>query len=245
MSEDLRGLLRKAAAELDRPTALLLLLAACLPVVYVYQGVPAFYLAHVGDPHHPLAELYAQLWRFGAVFALFFLVPAALWRLVARRPLAELGLRLGDWRAGLRVVLPAAVVLAPVLWLNSAAPDFQAEYPMAKIAARSTTMLLAYELLYALYYWGWEFLFRGALQLGLRPRLGLAGACGVQLLPSVLLHIGKPMGETWSAVLAAPLFGLVAARTRSFLPLFVLHWGIGVGNDLFCAARQGLIWSGG
>ncbi len=37
----------------------------------------------------------------------------------------------------------------------------------------------------------------------------------------------------------------MAARTRSFLPLFVLHWGIGVGNDLFCAARQGLIWSGG
>jgi hypothetical protein len=243
---DLRQVFRAALKELDRSSATLLLLAACMPVIYVYQGVPQFFVRHlapvwVGEAD-PLLELYAQLWRFGAVFILFFVLPALAYRLVVRRPLADLGLRLGDWRAGLRVALPALALLLPALWLNSAAADFQAEYPMAKVATRSATMLVAYELAYGLYYWGWEFLFRGALQLGLKARLGVVGAGMVQLLPSVLLHIGKPVGETWSAVLAAPLFGALAVRTGSFLPLFLLHYLIGVQNDLFCAARQGLIW---
>lgn len=219
----------------------LLVMAACLPVVYVYQGGPAFYLAHLSSASSPFAPLYAQLWRFDAVFLLFFVVPAVVWKVVFRRPLAELGFRLGDWRFGMRVVLPALLILTPVLWLNAGSADFQAEYPMAKVATQTIELFVLYELAYALYYWGWEFLFRGALQLGLKRRLGLVGACMVQLLPSVLLHIGKPVGETWSAVAAAPVFGLIAVRSRSFVPLFVLHYAIGVGNDLFCAIRQGLL----
>jgi membrane protease YdiL (CAAX protease family) len=238
-SAGLRAILRLAAGELDRPTAVLLILAATMPVVYVYQGTPEFYLSlcSPGGRNGVTAELY----RFGAVFVLFFVVPALCYRLLARRPLAELGFRLGDLRAGLTIVLAALAALTPVLWLVSFDPAMQREYPLAKQATASVGLLVAYELAYGLYYWGWEFLFRGALQLGLRPRLGLVGACAVQLLPSVLLHIGKPVGETWAAVVAAPAFGLMAVRTGSFLPLFLVHWGIGVLNDVFCSWRQGLL----
>jgi membrane protease YdiL (CAAX protease family) len=239
--EDLRALTRRALAELDRPAWLLLALAACMPVVYVYQGAPAFYIQRVAPPGAAQLEVAAQLWRFGSAFVLFFVVPALSWRLVARRPLRELGLRLGDWRAGLRITGIALVVLCPLLWFSSAQADFLAEYPMARAAFDSARLIVIYELCYGLYYWGWEFLFRGALQLGLTPALGISGACIVQLLPSVLLHIGKPVGETWAALVAAPAFGLVAVRTRSFLPLFVLHYAIGVLNDLFCALRLGLM----
>ena len=238
----LREVVRQAAAEVDRATVLLLVLAACMPVVYVYQGVPQFYLAHLARPLDHMAPLYAQYWRFGAVFVLFFVVPALAWRLLARRPLADLGLRLGDWRAGLKIVLPALVLVLPVLWISAGDPAMQAEYPLEKTATRNMLLFAQYQALYGLYYWGWEFLFRGALQLGLRPKLGITGSCMVQLLPSVLLHIGKPIGETWGAVLAAPLFGAVALRTRSFLPVFVFHFGIGVINDVMCSMRAG-IWS--
>jgi len=239
--ESVLGILRQAATELDRPTLVLLLSAACLPVVYVYQGSPEFYLAHLGRLDDPLAPLYAQLWRFGAVAALFFLVPALAYRLVARRPLSELGLCVGRPGAGLRTVGLLLLPLLLLLWISSADPAFLREYPMARVAAQSPGRLVAYELAYGLYYLGWEFLFRGALQLGLRHRLGFVGACMIQLLPSVLLHIGKPVGETWGALVAAPVFGAVAVRSGSFLPLFLLHWCIGVANDLMCAARQGLL----
>ena len=236
-----RSVARAFWAEVDRPTLLLLVLAAALPVVYVYQGVPQFYVAHLADPADPMAPVFAQYWRFGAVFALFFMIPAAAWRLLARRPLTELGLRLGDHRAGLKLVGVSLAVVVPVLWINATAPDMQAEYPLAKEATHSARLFVIYELVYVLYYWGWEFLFRGALQLGLRRKMGLAGSCMVQLLPSVLLHIGKPVGETWGAVVAAPIFGAVAVRTRSFLYVFLFHYTIGVVNDVFCAMRQGLL----
>ena len=232
---------RAALAEVDRPTLLLLALAACMPVVYVYQGVPQFYTTHLADTQDAMAPVYAQYWRFCAVFVLFFIIPAAAYRLLARRPLAELGLRLGDHRTGLKVVAAALVVVVPVLWINAAAPEMQAEYPLAKEATGDLRRFVIYELLYVLYYWGWEFLFRGALQLGLLRKMGLAGSCMVQLLPSVLLHIGKPLGETWGAVVAAPIFGALAVRTRSFLYVFLFHYTIGVVNDLFCAMRQGLL----
>ena len=235
------GLARALWAELDRPTALLLLLAACLPVVYVYQGVPSFYLAHLAAPGDAATPVYAQYWRFGAVFVLFFVVPAVAWRLVARRPLTELGLRAGDVGVGLKFVAVALAVAVPALWINAADPQMQAEYPLAREAFGDTAALVTYELLYVLYYWGWEFLFRGALQLGLLRKMGLAGSCMVQLLPSVLLHIGKPLGETWGAVLAAPVLGAVAVRTRSFLYVFLFHYTIGVVNDLFCAVKLGLL----
>ena len=243
MPESYREIVRRAAGELDRPTLLLLVMAACLPVLYVYQGVPAFYIAHLADAAAPPARtaVYAQYWRFGAVFVRFFVVPALVWRLGARRPLAELGLRLGDVRAGLMVVGVALGVVVPLLWVNAGMPEMQAEYPLAREATAELSTLVLYELVYVLYYWGWEFLFRGALQLGLRPRLGVVGSCMVQLLPSVLLHIGKPLGETWGAVVAAPIFGAVALRTRSFLYVFLFHYSIGVINDLFCAMRQGLL----
>lgn len=237
----LAEIFRSAAAEIDRPAALLLVLAACLPVIYVYQGVPSFYMAHLADKANPMAPVHAQLWRFGAVFVLFFVVPALAYSLLARRPLRDLGLRLGDWRAGLRLALPALVVVIPGLWVSAGQADFQAEYPLAKEAAQTVPLFIIYELLYVLYYWGWEFLFRGALQLGLLERLGLVGSMMVQELPSVLLHIGKPVGETWGAVVAGPLLGAVAVRTRSFLYVFLFHYGIGVLNDVFCAMRQGLL----
>ena len=232
---------RAAFAEVDRPTLLLLAMAAILPVAYVYQGVPQFYTTHLADMQDAMTPVYAQYWRFGAVFVLFFVIPAAAYRLLARRPLAELGLRLGDYQAGLKVVAAALVVVVPVLWINSAAPEMQAEYPLAREATGELRRFVIYELLYVLYYWGWEFLFRGALQLGLLRKMGLTGSCMVQLLPSVLLHIGKPLGETWGAVVVAPIFGALAVRTRSFIYVFLFHYTIGVVNDVFCAMRQGLL----
>lgn len=235
------ALWRRTTAPLDRATALLLLQAAVMPVIYVYQGQPAFYRAHLATAGDALAPVKAQIWRFSSVFVLFFAIPALLHRGVARRPLAELGLTRSRWPLATPLCLASLALAAPLLWLSAADPAFQAEYPLAPEAAASSGRFALYLLSYALYYWGWEFFFRGALQLGLCRRLGPLAALMVQLLPSVLLHIGKPAGETWGALLAAPLLGAVALRGGAVLPLFLFHYGLGVLNDLFCAARAG-IW---
>lgn len=233
---------RQALAPLDRGSAVLLLCAVCMPVVYFYQGRPWFYEAHVPKLSPEWPGVQAQLWRFGAAFLLFFALPALAYRVVGRRPLADLGLRLGDWRLGLKLSLGAVAVVTPMLWFGAANPEMQKTYPMAAEAAASPLVFMLYEASYALYYWGWEFFFRGALQLGLEQSLGFTGALMTQWIPSVLLHVDKPLVETWGAVLVGPPLGLAAARTRSFLYIFLFHYAIGVINDLFCTVYTGSWW---
>ncbi len=236
-----REVVRGAVKGLDRAGGLLLLCAVCMPVIYWYQGRPFFFKEHFASPGGAGIEVHAQLWRFLAAFLLFFALPALGYRLLGGKSLGDLGLRLGDWRMGLKLALIALAVTTPALWISAADPAMQRTYPLAPEAAGDPSIFAMYEASYALYYWGWEFFFRGALQLGLTPALGFTGAMMTQWLPSVLIHFDKPLMETWGAVLVGPLFGVAAARTRSFLYIFLFHYGIGVINDIFCAMRQGLL----
>jgi uncharacterized protein len=235
-----KAIWREALAPLDRASAWLMLCAVCMPVVYWYQGRPGFYEQHIPALTDALPTVQAQLWRFVAAFTLFFVVPALGWRLLSGRPLAGLGVRLGDWRLGLKLALVAVLVASPGLWISAASPEMQRTYPMAVEAPTGPALFMLYELAYALYYWGWEFFFRGALQLGLMSALGFSGAMMTQWLPSVLIHFEKPLAETWGAVLVGPLLGMAAVRTRSCLYVFLFHYAIGVINDVFCATRQGM-----
>jgi len=75
------------------------------------------------------------------------------------------------------------------------------------------------------------------LQLGMEKRLGPVLAMLLQLLPSALIHMRKPFGETLSAIPGAFLMGIVAWRSRSIVYAVLLHWAIGALTDLFCWLR--------
>jgi hypothetical protein len=77
----------------------------------------------------------------------------------------------------------------------------------------------------ALYMFAWEFLFRGYMLFGLEKSMGI-NAIFVQTIPFVLLHLGKPFLETLFCIPGGFIFGYVAYRTRSFLPCFIIHFGI-------------------
>jgi hypothetical protein len=57
-------------------------------------------------------------------------------------------------------------------------------------------------------------------------------------VPSTLLHIGKPWGETSSAIVAGICFGAIALRTRSMLYPLLLHWYVGIATDFFSILNQ-------
>jgi membrane protease YdiL (CAAX protease family) len=67
-----------------------------------------------------------------------------------------------------------------------------------------------------------EFFFRGFLIFGLKDRLKEV-AIFVQVIPFVLVHIGKPEIETLSTILTGILFGYIAYRGRSFWPAYIIH----------------------
>jgi membrane protease YdiL (CAAX protease family) len=219
-----------------------------LMLVYLYQGQRGFFYEHLASGLLPGAsgaevEWWGTLYQFASACVLFLLVPLVLLKFLGREKLKDLGLGLGDVKFGLWVVLLGWLVLALPGGLSAGGmEDMRAEYPLAKLSVESGSRFVVYQLAYGLlYYVAWEAFFRGFLQMGLRPHIGDLPAILVQTAASTLLHIGKPMGETWAALLAGFLFGALMLRMRSIWPLVLVHWGLGLLTDVFCARASG-IW---
>ena len=87
-------------------------------------------------------------------------------------------------------------------------------------------------LTYLTFYLGWEFCFRGFMQHGLRQTMGDANALFVQVAASALLHIGKPTSESFGAIAAGIVWGVIAFRSRSLLAGLLLHFLLGITLDL-------------
>jgi membrane protease YdiL (CAAX protease family) len=215
--------------------ALVLLLSiSVLLTVYQYYGTAPFFRQHlevVASPGFPLFN-YAT-YSFLTCILLLLVVPAFIMKVGFKESLAELGLGWGDWKLGLKVVAVLFPLIALLLiWPTSRQADFQAEYPLYREAGATLSLFMAYEVSYGLYYLGWEFFFRGYMLFGLRKHVGDINAILIQTIPSTLMHIGKPDGEIFAAILAGLLFGLIALRTRSIVYVFLLHWLIGVLLDV-------------
>jgi membrane protease YdiL (CAAX protease family) len=194
----------------------------------LFAGEPASRPGFLGVPDHA-----APLYSFLSTFILLGLVSLAFVTLVFREPLAKSGLTLGDWRFGLKalaVMAPVAVVLSAVA---ARIPAFQAQYPLYRGAGASVSTFLVHATGYLAYYVGFEIFFRGFVQFGLRESFGDWNAILVQTALSCLVHIGKPSGEIYGAIVGGLVFGIVAFRSRSLLYVILAHWILGVSLDLF------------
>jgi membrane protease YdiL (CAAX protease family) len=240
----MKGLL--AAFGIDEPVnretlkvTTILLWAPVALTTWRYYGGKAFYLQHlaaslaIGGSASRTAELYTFL----TAFLLLGLVSLLIIRLGFHEPLAGYGLRLGEWRFGLKVVAVLGPVLVLLALLSSRNSQFLAEYPLDPGACASVAMFTFHAAAYLVYYTGFEIFFRGFVQQGLAPRFGVWPAILVQTALSCLVHIGKPDAEIYGAILGGVVFGIVAARSRSLLWVILIHWLLGVALDLAICLR--------
>ena len=156
----------------------------------------------------------------------YLLVPLAAGWLLFRDTPRDYGIRIGHWKSSLTVTVVSLAAMAPILYGVSQMPEFRSYY---HIQAIDWPELLLEQ---AVYYFAWEFLFRGYMLFGLEKSIGKS-AIFVQVIPFVLRHLGKPLLETLFCIPGGAILGYVAYRTRSFLPCFVIHFGIYVMIILF------------
>lgn len=219
-----------------RKATIILLLAPVLIATWKYYGSPAFYTAAIAGPLDFLSDgsFKAEAYTFFSAFILFALVPWAVIRFVFKERMREYGWQVGDWRFGWKAV----AVMAPIMVLSTipsaSMPDFMAEYPIDKAAGASADTFARHAFMYLFFYVGWETLFRGFMQFGLRS-LGDWNAILIQTSLSCIAHIGKPSGEIYSSILGALVWGVVAFRSKSLLYILVVHWLLGVSLDYFIA----------
>ncbi len=218
----------------NRKPTIILLLSALIITTWKYYGTQYFYLSELqdvfvlgGDP-----GLTSEIYVFASAFVLMGLVPLAVIRLVFRESLRDYGFQLGDQRFG----WTAVAIMAPVMILSTipsaSMPDFIREYPIYKGAGESGSAFVNHAFRYLFFYIGWETLFRGFMQFGLRS-LGDWNAILIQTGMSCIAHIGKPAGEIYSSILGALIWGVVVFRCRSLLYVLIVHWLLGVSLDWF------------
>jgi membrane protease YdiL (CAAX protease family) len=184
----------------------------------------------------------ALLLYFASFFILFFVVPCGLIFITAPEPfqfLEEAGFRLGDYGKGFLIVAIGAPVAVLAGFIGSRDAQLRRFYPFSKSACRTGKKLLAYETAYLfLYYFPWEFLFRGILFFPLIPSLGLIPALCLQTIVSTLYHIGHPDSEILASLAAGFLFGGIAYVTGSFVYAVFLHALVGISTDMFIRQRD-------
>jgi membrane protease YdiL (CAAX protease family) len=141
--------------------------------------------------------------------------------LILRRNPLDFGLRWGNAKLWVPHVIVACLILVPILYVSSLLPDFQKYYHQENFHFWN------YFLTQCILLMGWEFIFRGFLLFGLKDKFKDATII-IQMVPFVLLHIGKPEPETISTILTGLYFGWICYRGRSYWPALIIHLFINI-----------------
>jgi membrane protease YdiL (CAAX protease family) len=155
----------------------------------------------------------------------FVLLPVITIMLLRRNPLNS-GLRLGNFRVWFFYVIVSLIVILPILYLASHISS------LAEYYTKQPFHVTQYSLETIVYLFGWEFIFRGFLLFGLKEKVGEISIL-IQMVPFVLLHLGKPEIETISTILMGLYLGYVAYRGNSFWPAFIIHLFINIPFLIF------------
>ena len=167
------------------------------------------------DKYHTIGPQWLSAFIYYAVF------PVLVIFIVLRKNPLDFGLRLGSPRIWGFYVMVICLAAAAILYASSFNSSLQSYYRMDDFK------LLSYFLINCASLSASEFLYRGFLLFGLKEKFK-EGSILLQMIPFVLLHLGKPELETVSTIFTGILFGYVAYRGKSFWPAFIIHLFINV-----------------
>jgi hypothetical protein len=226
-----------AARGLDRQMVVVLIAAVVLIFVQVQLGGRDFYWDHLAEGvAMDRRELGAWAWWFGWQGITGFVVPALILLVGFKRRPAEIGLGMGDWRFALGIAAAYLPLVVIGTWILSDGAGFRQQYPHLPQAAIDWRTFVAYELLFLFYWVGWEYLWRGFVLFGTAPAFGV-GAIVVQMVPFALLHVGKPVAETYLSILGGLALGALVWRCRSFWVAVPIHAFQMLSLDLWSTLR--------
>ena len=154
------------------------------------------------------------LYTFLALFA----VPLCFLLLVRENP-KRYGLSLGKVKLAFPLLAVFLVGCGVIGFLVGKLDSIATFYGAGPRSVLDASLLF---LSYLISFWGWEFITRGFLLLGLKRYVG-AYAIYIQLLPFVILHVGKPPFELYGSIFFGLLFGTYAYLVDSFIYCAIVH----------------------
>lgn len=183
-------------------------------------------------------DFWQYIWQFFMAFLLYLIVPMLIIKYYFKEPQREYGFQWGEKKFNL-IWTVIGIALVPVFFLFSD-PEIAQEYPLTKIV-NLTDMLwlfIIFNLIYFVYYIGFEFIYRAYLQFGLESgedlgKKGIIIIISISTVITTLFHIGKPTIEIIAAAAIGPLFGYLTLKGRSFIwPVLIFHYLLGIVNNI-------------
>jgi len=225
---------------------LVVLVAVCVALtLQEYIGQGAFFMewwrrwfpeAVRTEHFREYRDLYRFTWWAGWRFTGYVIVPLfAIWTLRGER-VRDYFISFKDLKKHLPVYIGLYLLILPAVIVASQTKSFSTTYPFYKWANRSSFDFWAWQGLYALQFVSLEFFFRGFMLKALRDRFG-SGAIFVMVVPYCMIHYGKPMAETFGAIIAGVVLGTLAMRTRSIWGGVFIHVGVALTMDLLAVAQ--------
>ncbi|MGI6401455.1 MAG: CPBP family intramembrane glutamic endopeptidase [Thermoguttaceae bacterium] len=177
------------------------------------------------------------LWNARKIWVAFFIMgvfPALIVKFIFKESLADYGLYPKSIKRTLNSFLNFAPLFLILGWLSAQSKVFYSVYPYNPFAGVSWKALLLHAAMYLfLYYFAWEFMFRGFMQIGLADSLGsVPAAVMIQIIASTMLHYGHPFSETLGCIAGGLLWGYLVLRTKSLWSGWWQHALLGITLDV-------------
>lgn len=227
----------RAVRRLDVQTVTVLVVTAILVIVQKQFGSRRFFRTGVSEFFPEAArEVAGWGWWFSMQGVTGFVIPVLILILLFRRKPSAIGLGAGETKLAIWLGMLYVPVVAVGTWVLSNGSDFLSTYPHFSAAASDWKLFLVYELLYIMYWIGWEYLWRGFVLFGTAHTFGVY-AIVVQAVPFAILHADKPLAEGLLSIVGGLVLGAIVWRCRSFWIAVPIHAVQMLFLDLFCSLR--------
>lgn len=182
---------------------------------------------------------YLLYWALGQTL-LYLVVPVVQILFFFRQSLTDYGLKARGFANLWSLYLAMLAIMVPIVLMVSKTENFQATYPFYRLNGEESLWprFWIWEAAYFLQFVGLEFFFRGYLLHGVKRRFG-AYAIFVMMVPYCMIHFGKPMPETFAAIVAGVVLGFMSLKTRSIWMGAALHLSVALTMDLCALWRIG------
>ncbi len=181
-------------------------------------------------------DLYGFAWWSGWRFFGYVILPIAAICIMPGERIRDYFISFKNLLKHLWIYFGLFALVLPAVLIAAQTDSFLKTYPFYKLANRSAFDFWTWEALYALQFLSLEFFYRGFMLKATAPRLGSA-AIFVMLIPYCMIHFGKPMPETFGAIIAGTVLGTLALRTKSIWGGVLIHVGVAVTMDLLAVSN--------
>ncbi len=181
-------------------------------------------------------EVFSEMWFIrkclnNLISFLLYVIPISIyWYYTDRKKMSFYGLAKGKFEY--KPYLLMMFIMIPLISWASFQQDFQKTYPVYKDFGVTQYWdipkiytILIFEFCYGLDFVSVELFFRGFLILALADVMGKATVMPMVSLYCII-HFGKPMGETISAIFGGSILGIIAYYTRSIYGGICIHLGV-------------------